>query len=217
MWARMSGVVIWCEHECLALSKIAWERMSVGTNVRDSPWAHGTFDITCFSHICWSIEPHFKHFVYRYNYSSYVPVLGWKARTAGRQTGTPSWFPALRPHAGLSATPAGIIVITFYNNIDNNIISLQNNILISDLDRKFYAVIKSVHIFFRVILDSYSVEHLYRPQMLCQNNKEKGLHTYSCDLDLRNLTSMCPCCHKQYNLKRWWRNIKKWQSHSQYI
>jgi len=36
MWARMSGVVIWCEHECPALSKIAWERMSVGTNVRDS-------------------------------------------------------------------------------------------------------------------------------------------------------------------------------------
>jgi len=109
------------------------------------PWAHGTFDITCFSHICWSIEPHFKDFVYRYIYSSYVPVLGWKARTAGRQTGTPSWFPALRPHAGLSATPAEIIVNTFYNNIDN-IISLQNNILISDLDRKFYAVIKSVHI-----------------------------------------------------------------------
>jgi len=46
MWARMSGWsfdvstnvrgVIWCEHECPALSKIAWERMSVGTNVRDS-------------------------------------------------------------------------------------------------------------------------------------------------------------------------------------
>jgi len=34
MWARMSGVVIWCENECPALSKTAWERMSVGTNVR---------------------------------------------------------------------------------------------------------------------------------------------------------------------------------------
>jgi len=34
--ARISRVVIWYVHECLALSKIACERMSVWTNVRDS-------------------------------------------------------------------------------------------------------------------------------------------------------------------------------------
>ena len=35
---RMSGVVIWYVHELPALSKIACERMSVWTNIRDSLW-----------------------------------------------------------------------------------------------------------------------------------------------------------------------------------
>ena len=42
----MSGVVIWCEHECPALSKIAWERMSVGTNVRTPPDLTWMYNLT---------------------------------------------------------------------------------------------------------------------------------------------------------------------------
>ena len=42
---------------------------------------------------------------------------------------------------------------------------------------------------------------------------KKGQNSGNGDLDLKNLASLCPCCHKQYNLS-WWSNIKKWQCFS---